>query len=74
MTQGKTLNKSPRRINHKATKNKPNIGNDAQTNDAQTKKNFNRETTLERSVENYWGLKPVFLARNLTLSFEVAFS
>ena len=35
MTQGKTCNKSPRRINHKATKSKTNTGT----------------TALERSVE-----------------------
>ena len=35
MTHGKTYNKSPRRINHKATKNKTNTGT----------------TALERSVE-----------------------
>ena len=29
MTQGKTYNKSPRRINHKATKSKTNTGNTA---------------------------------------------
>ena len=29
ITQGKTLNKSPRRINHKATKSKTNTGTTA---------------------------------------------
>ena len=40
MTHGKTYNKSPRRINHKATKSKTNTGT----------------TALERSVEQTtWG-------------------
>ena len=39
MTQGKTYNKSPRRINHKATKSKTNTGT----------------TALERSVEQTTG-------------------
>ena len=39
MTHGKTYNKSPRRINHKATKSKTNTGN----------------TALERSVEQAAG-------------------
>ena len=39
MTQGKTYNKSPRRINHKATKSKTNTGT----------------TILERSVEQTTG-------------------
>ena len=40
MTHGKTYNKSPRRINHKATKSKNNTGTDA----------------LERSVEQTTGV------------------
>ena len=39
MTHGKTYNKSPRRINHKATKSKTNTGT----------------TALERSVEQTTG-------------------
>ena len=39
MTQGKTYNKSPRRINYKATKSKTNTGT----------------TALERSVEQHQG-------------------
>ena len=33
--------------------------------DAQIKKNCNTGTALERSVDNYWELKPVLHARNL---------
>ena len=45
MTHGKTYNKSPRRINHKATKSKTNTGT----------------TALERSVEQtIGGLNPSF--------------
>ena len=49
MTHGKTYNKSPRRINHKATKSKTNTGT----------------TALERSVEQTtreWGWGMVFKA------------
>ena len=46
MTHGKTYNKSPRRINHKATKNKSNT----------------ETTALERSVESTtWGFKALLL-------------
>ena len=52
MTQGTTYNKSPRRINHKATKNKTNTGT----------------TPLERSVEQTTGgLKALLQLANFTL-------
>ena len=52
MTHGKTYNKSPRRINHKATKNKTNTGT----------------TALERSVEQTTGgFKVLLQLANLTL-------
>ena len=53
MTHGKTYNKSPRRINHKATKSKTNIGT----------------TALERSVEQTtWGFKALLQLANFTLA------
>ena len=52
MTHGKTYNKSPRRINHKATKSKTNIGT----------------TALERSVEQTTaGFKALLQLANFTL-------
>ena len=52
MTQGKTYNKSPRRINHKATKSKTNTGT----------------TALERSVEQTTaGFKTLLQLANFTL-------
>ena len=52
MTHGKTYNKSPRRINHKATKSKTNTGN----------------TALERSVEQTTaGFKALLQLANFTL-------
>ena len=52
MTHGKTYNKSPRRINHKATKSKTNI----------------RTTALERSVEQTTGgFKALLQLANFTL-------
>ena len=52
MTHGKTYNKSPRRINHKATKSKTNTGT----------------TALERSVEQTtWGFKALLQLANFTL-------
>ena len=52
MTHGKTYNKSPRRINHKATKNKTNA----------------RTTALERSVEQTTeGFKALFQLAYFTL-------
>ena len=52
MTHGKTYNKSPRRINHKATKSKTNTGT----------------TALERSVEQTtWGFKARLQLTNFTL-------
>ena len=52
MTHGKTYNKSPRRINHKATKSKTNTGT----------------TALERSVEQTTGGFKAFLQlANFTL-------
>ena len=55
MTHGKTYNKSPRRINHKATKSKTNTGT----------------TALERSVEQTTGgggwFKALLQLANLTL-------
>ena len=52
MTHGKTYNKSPRRINHKATKSKTNTGT----------------TALERSVEQTTGgLKALLQLANFTL-------
>ena len=52
MTHGKTYNKSPRRINHKATKSKTNTGT----------------TTLERSVEQTTGgFKALLQLANFTL-------
>ena len=53
MTHGKTYNKSPRRINHKATKSKTNTGT----------------TALERSVEQTTGgFKALLQLANFTLS------
>ena len=53
MTHGKTYNKSPRRINHKATKSKTNT----------------RITALERSVEQTTeGFKALLQLTNFTLS------
>ena len=52
MTRGKTYNKSPRRINHKATKSKTNTGT----------------TALERSVEQTTGgFKALLQLTNFTL-------
>ena len=52
MTQEKTYNKSPRRINYKATKSKTNTGT----------------TALERSVEQTTvGFKALFQLANFTL-------
>ena len=52
MTHGKTYNKSPRRINHKATKSKTNTGT----------------TALERSVEQTTaGIKALLQLANFTL-------
>ena len=56
MTHGKTYNKSPRRINHKATKSKTNTGT----------------TALERSVEQTYGggggaVKALLQLANFTL-------
>ena len=52
MTHGKTYNQSPRRINHKATKSKPNTGT----------------TALERSVERTTvGFKALLQLANFTL-------
>ena len=52
MTHGKTYNKSPRRINHKATKSKINTGT----------------TALERSVEQTTGgFKALLQLANFTL-------
>ena len=52
MTHGKTYNKSPRRINHKATKSKTNTGT----------------TALERSVEQTtMGFKALLQLANFTL-------
>ena len=52
MTHGKTYNKSPRRINHKATKSKTNTGT----------------TALERSVEQTSGeFKALLQLANFTL-------
>ena len=52
MTHGKTYNKSPRRINHKATKSKTNTGT----------------TALERSVEQTTGgFKALLQLANVTL-------
>ena len=52
MTHGKTYNKSPRRINHKATKSKTNTGT----------------TALERSVEQtIGGFKALLQLANFTL-------
>ena len=52
MTHGKTYNKSPRRINHKATKIKTNTGT----------------TALERSVEqSTGGFKALLQLANFTL-------
>ena len=52
MTHGKTYNKSPRRINHKATKSKTNTGT----------------TALERSVEQTTvGFKALLQLTNFTL-------
>ena len=52
MTHGKTYNKSPRRINHKATKSKTNTGT----------------TALERSVEQATeGFKALLQLANFTL-------
>ena len=52
MTHGKTYNKSPRRINHKATKSKTNTGT----------------TALERSVEQATGrIKALLQLTNFTL-------
>ena len=52
MTHGKTYNKSPRRINHKATKSKTNTGT----------------TALERSVEQTTrGVKALLQLANFTL-------
>ena len=62
MTHGKTHNKSPRRINHKATKSKTNTGT----------------TALERSVEQITGgfkallqLANFTLGRDATLNTEI---
>ena len=56
MTHGKTYNKSPRRINHKATKSKTNTGT----------------TALERSVEQTTGgFKALLQLANFTLGPEV---
>ena len=53
MTHGKTYNKSPRRINHKATKSKTNTGT----------------TALERSVgQTTGGFKALLQLANFTLS------
>ena len=53
MTHGKTYNKSPRRINHRATKSKTNTGT----------------TALERSVEQTTGgFKALLQLANFTLS------
>ena len=55
MTHGKTYNKSPRRINHKAMKNKTNKGT----------------TALERSVEQTTeGFKATLAAEHLNLNLE----
>ena len=51
MTHGKTYNKSPRRINHKATKSKTNTGT----------------TALERSVEQTTGGLALLQLANFTL-------
>ena len=52
MTHGKTYNKSPRRINHKATKSKTNTGT----------------TALERSIEQTTGgFKALLQVANFTL-------
>ena len=49
MTHGKTYNKSPRRINHKAARSKTNTGT----------------TALEQSVEQTtWGFKALFQLAN----------
>ena len=62
MTHGKTYNKSPRRINHRATKSKTNTGT----------------TALERSVEQtIGGVKALLQLANFTLgetSKHVSFS
>ena len=59
MTHGKTYNKSPRRINHKATKSKTNTGT----------------TALERSVEQTTGfflqLANFTLGPDATLNTEI---
>ena len=60
MTYGKTYNKLPRRINHKATKNKTNTG----------------ITALERSVEQTtgWGgggVKALLQLASFTLGLDV---
>ena len=51
MAQGKTYNKSPRRINHKAQKSKANTGT----------------TALERSVVNHRGFRALLQLTNFTL-------
>ena len=59
MTHVKTYNKSPRRINHKATKSKTNTGTIA----------------LERSVEQTTGgLKALLLLANFTLGPDATFN
>ena len=55
MTHGKTYNKSPRRINHKATRSKTNTGT----------------TALERSVEQTTGgFKALLQLANFTLGYK----
>ena len=59
MTHGKTYNKSPRRINHKATKSKTNTGT----------------TALERSVEQTTGgFKALLQLANFTLGLMIQFN
>ena len=59
MTHGKTYNKSPRRINHKATKSKTNTGT----------------TALERSVEQTTGeFKALLQLANFTLGADATFN
>ena len=59
MTHGTTYNKSPRRINHKATKSKTNTGT----------------TALERSVEQTTGgFKALLQLTNFTLGLDTTFN
>ena len=55
MTHGKTYNKSPRRINHKATKSKTNTGTTA------------LERSVEQTTEGGGGVKALLQLANFTL-------